>query len=200
MPDAPPRYDAVVLAGGSARRLGGLDKPAQEVGGRSLLDRVLAAVPDAQLRVVVGPERATHVPVTWVRESPPGGGPVAALAAGLAVVRAPRLVLLAADLPFLDRETVALLLAVDADGAVLVDDDGRDQVLVGAWRTAPLRAALDALDGPVAGARLRAVLDRVDVRRVSAVRTPGRPAPWTDCDTGEELARARESACGSTTG
>ncbi|WP_198601894.1 NTP transferase domain-containing protein, partial [Streptomyces sp. MH60] len=36
-------YDAVVLAGGAARRLGGADKPGLRVGARALLDRVLAA-------------------------------------------------------------------------------------------------------------------------------------------------------------
>ncbi|MGV9756153.1 NTP transferase domain-containing protein, partial [Streptomyces tricolor] len=42
-PGAPAPYDAVVLAGGAARRLGGADKPGLRVGGRALLDRVLAA-------------------------------------------------------------------------------------------------------------------------------------------------------------
>ncbi|NEC15321.1 NTP transferase domain-containing protein, partial [Streptomyces sp. SID8014] len=36
-------FDAVVLAGGGARRLGGVDKPGLRVGGRALVDRVLAA-------------------------------------------------------------------------------------------------------------------------------------------------------------
>ncbi|NED17374.1 NTP transferase domain-containing protein, partial [Streptomyces sp. SID9913] len=36
-------YDAVVLAGGAARRLSGADKPGVHVGGRALIDRVLAA-------------------------------------------------------------------------------------------------------------------------------------------------------------
>ncbi|MGW0901366.1 NTP transferase domain-containing protein, partial [Streptomyces goshikiensis] len=40
-------YDAIVLAGGAARRLGGVDKPALPVGARTLLDRVLDACPDA---------------------------------------------------------------------------------------------------------------------------------------------------------
>ena len=38
-------YDAVLLAGGGAARLGGVVKPALQVGGVTLLDRVLAAVP-----------------------------------------------------------------------------------------------------------------------------------------------------------
>ncbi|MEE4545309.1 NTP transferase domain-containing protein [Streptomyces sp. V4-01] len=79
-------YDAVVLAGGAARRLGGADKPALPVGGRMLLDRVLAACPGARATVVVGPRRPTSRPVRWTREDPAGGGPLPALAAGLAAL------------------------------------------------------------------------------------------------------------------
>ncbi|XTP11091.1 DUF6457 domain-containing protein [Streptomyces albus subsp. chlorinus] len=71
------------MAGGGASRLGGTDKPAVTVGGRTLLDRVLAACADAAATVVVGPRRAAYRPVRWARESPPGGGPLAALHAGL---------------------------------------------------------------------------------------------------------------------
>ncbi|NJP68904.1 NTP transferase domain-containing protein, partial [Streptomyces spiramenti] len=42
-PTAPAPFDAVVLAGGAGRRLGGADKAAVRVGGRTLLDRVLTA-------------------------------------------------------------------------------------------------------------------------------------------------------------
>ncbi|MCW2606336.1 MAG: molybdopterin-guanine dinucleotide biosynthesis protein, partial [Frankiales bacterium] len=67
-------YDAVVLAGGSGRRLGGVDKPGLLVDGTSLLDRVLGAVARAGTVVVVGPERPAARPVVWAREDPPGGG------------------------------------------------------------------------------------------------------------------------------
>jgi molybdopterin-guanine dinucleotide biosynthesis protein A len=80
------RYDAVVAAGGAARRLGGTDKPAVSVGGHMLLDRVLAACVDARESVVVGPRRPTARPVRWAHEEPPGGGPLPALAAGLAAL------------------------------------------------------------------------------------------------------------------
>jgi molybdopterin-guanine dinucleotide biosynthesis protein A len=78
------RYAVIVLAGGAAQRLGGRDKPALPVGGRPMLDRVLAAASGATRRIVVGPARAgVPADVIQVREEPPGGGPVAALAAGL---------------------------------------------------------------------------------------------------------------------
>ncbi|PIM70635.1 molybdenum cofactor guanylyltransferase [Streptomyces sp. JV178] len=111
-PDAPgtEAYDAVVLAGGAARRLGGADKPGVRVGGRALLDRVLAACAGARTTVVVADPRPTARPVLWAREDPPGGGPVAALDAGLRRTTAPYVVVLSADLPFLAEETVRRLL------------------------------------------------------------------------------------------
>ncbi|MEU9136347.1 NTP transferase domain-containing protein [Streptomyces sp. NPDC048404] len=103
-------YDAVVLAGGAARRLGGEDKPGVRVGGRTLLDRVLAACADATRTVVVAGPRPTARPVEWAREDPPGGGPLAALDAGLRHTAAPYVLVLSADLPFLEEKTVRRLL------------------------------------------------------------------------------------------
>ncbi|GAA2739576.1 hypothetical protein GCM10010440_02940 [Kitasatospora cinereorecta] len=182
-------YDAVVLAGGAGRRVGGVDKPGLAVGGRTLLDRVLDACAQARRVVVVGPERATaRGGVRWTREEPPGGGPVAAVAAGLALVDAERVLLFAADLPFLDRPTVERLLAglADADGALLVDAAGRDQPLAAAYRTAPLRAALSRLGDP-AGQPLRRLLGGLHLLRLA---DPEGVA--YDCDTWEELAQAEE--------
>ncbi|WP_052682027.1 molybdenum cofactor guanylyltransferase [Saccharothrix sp. ST-888] len=184
-------YDAMVLAGGAARRFGGADKPALEVGGRPLLDRVLAACADAGTTVVVGPPRDTaRDGVTWTREQPPGGGPVAAVAAGLGRITADRVLLLAADLPFLDRPTVGRLLAVldetGSEGALLVDAAGRDQPLAAAYRTAALRRALAALGEPD-GLPLRRLLAPLDL-----VRLADPQGVAYDCDTWEELAQARE--------
>lgn len=82
---------AVVLAGGAARRMGGRAKPTIAVGGRSMLTRVLDAASEANPRIVVGPtdlESSLPPGVRLVSEHPPGGGPVAALAAGLALIAA----------------------------------------------------------------------------------------------------------------
>ncbi|MFE9875580.1 DUF6457 domain-containing protein [Streptomyces sp. NPDC005784] len=117
-PGADAEYDAVVLAGGAARRLGGADKPGVRVGGRALLDRVLAACAGATRTVVVAEPRSTARPVEWAREDPPGGGPLAALDAGLRSTTAPYVVVLSADLPFLEEGTVRRLLdTLRADGS-----------------------------------------------------------------------------------
>jgi molybdopterin-guanine dinucleotide biosynthesis protein A len=194
-----PPFAAVVLAGGRAARLGGQPKPQLDVGGRSMLAAVLAAVADAGTRVVVGPPQPVPAGVLLVREEPPGGGPVPALAAGLAAVGDAEVVaVLAADLPFVTVAAVsALRERLTGDGVLMVDDTGRDQLLLGVWRTAALRAA-------TAGARphmpLRAVLSPLAVRRYRPPATPGVPAPWTDCDTPAELARARTTAGGGLPG
>lgn len=176
-------YDALILAGGEARRLGGRDKPSLVVGGLPLLDRVLAACASAQQTVVVGPERTTARPVTWCREDPPGGGPVPALRAGLEHVTADRVAVLAADLPFLTTEVVERL--VDEAPAVLSDGE-RQQWLCGGWATGALREA-----ARYAGPRLGTLLGGL---QPAVVVWPGTAAPWTDCDTEEELAEARRRA------
>lgn len=185
----PGPFDAVVLAGGAGRRMGGVDKAELEVGGRRLLDRVLDAVAHARRTVVVGPERTTSRPVAWTREAEPGGGPAPALAAGLGLVEAPQVVVLAADLPHVTADVVdALRAAATGDGAVLLDDSGREQPLISCWSTAALRGALAGRD--LAGASLRSLLGGLQPASVPA----GGSAAWLDCDTPDDLRRARERA------
>ncbi|MEU2420316.1 NTP transferase domain-containing protein [Streptomyces sp. NPDC007851] len=188
----PPPYDAIVLAGGAARRLGGADKPAVRVGGRPLLDRVLAACAGAEQTVVVADPRPTFRPVRWTREDPAGGGPVAALGAGLRHSTAAYAVVLSADLPFLEEATVRRLLSVlaasGADAALLTDADGRDQPLVAAYRTAALRHALSALvtgDQGLTGLPLRRLTAALNLTRVPD------PLASFDCDTWDDIADAR---------
>ncbi|CAM5699191.1 NTP transferase domain-containing protein [Streptomyces fumanus] len=192
-PGPPPvAYDAVVLAGGAARRLGGADKPGVRVGGRALLDRVLTACAGASVTVVVADPRPTARPVVWAREEPPGAGPLAAFAAGLRHTTAEYVVALSADLPFLRARTVGRLLsslaASPADGVVLTDADGRDQPLVAAYRAAAVRRGLAALSGGEAG--LTGLPLRELTAGLSLVRVPDAVSSF-DCDTWDDVATAR---------
>lgn len=185
-------YAAVVLAGGAARRLGGADKPRLRVGERSMLDRVLDAVADADPRIVVGPGPVRDA--LGVTEEPPGGGPVAALAAGLALVPSGTVAVLAADLPFLTATAVHRLrstLTSTMDGVVYVDATGRRQLLCGLWSTEKLRERLAQLGDP-AGRSMRRLVDGLRVAELSW-SAPG-PPPWYDCDTESDLQRAQEWA------
>jgi molybdopterin-guanine dinucleotide biosynthesis protein A len=194
-----PGFDGVVLSGGQGRRFGA-DKTAVQLGGTSLLDRAVGALADARRVVVVGPRDPSAVvgpEVVRVREDPPGGGPGAALAAGLAEVGAPVVVVLAADLPFVDRDAVAsLVIALDpaatsvavapVDG-VAVDADGRPQPLLAAYRTDALRRAVAAQDD-LAGLSLRRLLAGLSLVHPRELAGSGTLA---DVDTPEDLTRAR---------
>jgi molybdopterin-guanine dinucleotide biosynthesis protein A len=188
----PGPYDGIVLAGGAGRRLGGADKPALVIGERTLLDIAVDALRDAATTIVVGPSQPTRRAVRWTREVPPGGGPVAALAAGVAVVTAPIVAVLAADLPFVTRGAVRQLVngLGAAAGVVAVDDDSRDQPLLACYRTVALAAALPTSPSDAA---MRIVTNRLAAAGgIRRLRLDTDPPATVDCDTDEDLARARE--------
>lgn len=170
-PDPPPGtsgFAVVVLAGGRAARLDGADKASVELRGRSLLEHAIEACVDAQEVVVVGDPVPTTRPVTFCRESPRYGGPVAALLTGRdALVRPPRTVgVLAVDMPRVTAWTFRRLheAAVGHDGAFLTDATGRRQ-LAGVLAAARLDAVRPDHEGqhemPIH--RLLAALDLVEV-------------------------------------
>lgn len=185
----PPQLGAVVLTGGTAARMGGIDKATIEVGGVTLLERALAATRSAVEVVVVGGQVPTTRPVTWTREDPPGGGPAAGLLAGLDRFRRdPDLVcVLAVDMPDVDAGTVERLrrsLQADpaAHGACLVDPDGRRQPLAAVYRAAALQAARPASAADEQGLAVRTL-----VHGLTLVEVPARGTEGRDIDTWADL-------------
>jgi molybdopterin-guanine dinucleotide biosynthesis protein A len=160
-------FDAVILTGGSGRRLGGVDKSALRRDGASLVDRIREAVDAAGVVVCVGEAQPTTRPVVWVREDPPHGGPAAALMAGVAHTEEEWIVVLAVDLPFVTEQTVArLVVAADRDGAVLIDGDGRRQHLCAAYRR---EALVIRADGNCHGMPMRRLVADLDLVEIPAV-------------------------------
>ncbi|MEV5652119.1 NTP transferase domain-containing protein [Nocardia sp. NPDC052254] len=186
--------DAIVLAGGRATRMGGVDKPAITVGGRTMLGTALAAVADCARVVVVGPPRPElPAEILQVQEVPSGSGPVAALESGIRALAddphpADLVVLLAADLPFLTASTIEELIEYVttsvADAAFATDESGRPQYLVGVWRRAALLTALRRLDS-VENQPMKAL---VPANTVMVALTG-----IADCDTPEQV-RAAQAA------
>jgi molybdopterin-guanine dinucleotide biosynthesis protein A len=191
-------YDAVVLAGGRATRLGGTSKSCLVVDGARLLDRALAASEQARAVVAVGPPELAEVlsaaaaggagpRIALTQEDPPFGGPVAGLAAGLRALPAPGapwVLLLAVDVPHASAAVSLLEEAASrepVDGAYLVRD-GRPQWLVGLYRTAPLRSALSRIE--VDGAPMKRLVGELHCTEVPD------PAGWSDdIDTPADAAR-----------
>jgi molybdopterin-guanine dinucleotide biosynthesis protein A len=162
-------FSAVVLAGGVAARLDGADKASVELHGRTLLAWALDAVIDAAEVVVVGDPVPTHRPVTFTREDPRHGGPVAALLTGRDALLDHRgtVAVLACDMPYLTPQTFQRLAgaARGRDGAVLVGPDGRRQLamLLEVTRLDAVRPGLEEQHGlPLH--RLLAPLDLAEVQ------------------------------------
>ena len=178
----PVDYAAVILAGGTAVRMDGIDKASVEYAGRTLLEHALAALADAVEVVVVGAEVPTTRPATFVREEPPQGGPAAGLLAGRDALQGSpdHLAVLAVDMPRVRADTFRRLLAAAEghDGALLVDGSGRP-ALAGVLDLAALDRVRpdDAVGLPLH--RLLAPLDLADVAAL--------PGEARDVDTWADL-------------
>lgn len=183
---------AVVLTGGTALRMDRVDKAALEVDGTTLLERALGATAAAGEVVVVGEPAPTSRSVTWTREDPPGGGPAAGLLAGIDALRGPWEVVavVAVDMPWVTAATIDRLraaLADAADGALLVDEDGRRQLLCGVYRLQALRRVRPPTTADESGLPVRRLLEPL---RLVEVRAVGGEAK--DVDTWDDLRAVRE--------
>lgn len=150
-------FDAIVLAGGRSKRLGGADKSAFLLDGMTLLERVCAAVAGAGRIVIVGTVDDPPYGIEVVLEDPPFGGPAAGIGAGLAALgpaSSEFVAVLACDLPYAAAAFAALhskaAHGFDADALIAADGSGRRQTLLGIYRVSSLRTAVEntgSLDG-----------------------------------------------------
>lgn len=180
--------DAIVLTGGRSSRLDSVPKSEFLFEGATLLSRTLDAATAARTIAVVGLEPSVALPerTMVVREEPPFGGPVAAIAAGLgallvaeppvategevessAVPEAEAVMILACDMPHAGLAVPTLLEALctasEADGVIAIDGDGRRQPLAAVYRTQALKRALEQLS---AGTQHGGAFDGIPVFRL----------------------------------
>jgi molybdenum cofactor guanylyltransferase len=179
------------LAGGASQRFPP-DKLAQLVDGEPLLDRTLASLPEDFVVVVVGPARQVPRPVIFTSEDPPGGGPAAAMIAGLRRALAESadvIVVLPADAPLGGQAASTLLGRLEDEpstaAAVGIDVYGREQPLQLALRPAAARALLaGAGPGGAAGVSARRLLDAL---RPGLMSQGLAPAELWDIDSPDQL-------------
>lgn len=189
------RYDLVLLAGGAATRLGGVDKVALALDGTSSLERLLLACTDANRVIAVGPARYTSLPVTWVVEDPPLSGPLAAVSAAVPFTSAPVVLVAAGDMPFVGEAKEQLLGALAGDdgpeAAALCDGDAVRQPLAAAYARGALVRRLAEL-GDVAHRPARLLLEGLRVKDVPGAQAAADVDTWDDVyRIEEEMRRAR---------
>lgn len=104
---ATPGFSAAILAGGRARRLGGVDKSAIRIDGQSLLERQLAVLRalTADIFVVGHAPGAAPLPVPRrVNDRHPGTGALGGLYTALVEAPTERVLVIACDMPFLTAD------------------------------------------------------------------------------------------------
>ncbi|MBI1351897.1 MAG: NTP transferase domain-containing protein [Actinomycetales bacterium] len=185
-------WSAIVLTGGTAVRLGGIDKATIQLGPKTALEHLLTSLPAQVPVVIAGPPTPTPRDVLFAAEDPPQGGPVAGLAAASAAVSTSVTAIVAVDMPWAGPLLARLVDELaDADVIVPVDADDRRQYLCCAWRTASLRSALNRIGNP-RDASMRSLFGGCAVREWPV------PGEWTralgDIDDDASLAAARERA------
>jgi molybdopterin-guanine dinucleotide biosynthesis protein A len=199
LPGLPP-VSAIVLAGGRSRRFG-RDKLAEPAGGRTLLQRAIAAVAPvaSEVLVVAGPGAAPDVPA-WVRlvhDEKPFEGPLAGCLAGLLAVRESLVIVVGGDMPELRPEVLAGLiraLEVSAVDASALEHLGRARPLPMALRTGSGTEVARRLLAD-RERRLGALLERLTVRVIPEVEwRPLDPSARTvfDIDEPDDLARLED--------
>lgn len=121
---------ALILAGGKATRLGGAAKHELVVdGGKTIFERqvTLLAPRVAEILVATAHDIAGY---RCVRDVLPDVGPLAGIAAGLAAMTTPWLLVIAGDMPHMTGEVIDELLAAAAEDAVGVRIRGLAEPLV----------------------------------------------------------------------
>lgn len=198
----------LLLAGGLGRRMGGVDKSLQVLGGRPLLAHVLERIrPQVGVMLINAngePQRFAAFGLPVVADGVGGfAGPLAGILAGLEWVRetapsCPWMVSVPTDAPFVPDDLVARLAAAvterDADIGCAMSG-GRTHPVFGLW---PVRLADD----------LRRALVEEDVRKIDRWTARYRVAyaewatdpvdPFFNVNTAEDLSAAEQLAADAT--
>lgn len=199
-----PSTVGVLLAGGLARRMGGGDKPMKTIGGRTILERVIARLAPQCDGLILNangdPARFAAFGLPVVADTVEGfAGPLAGILTALDWAAAHRrdvewVLSAATDCPFLPRDLVARLQqARIAERAQLAVAASGEQVhpVIGLWNVAlrgELRHALVVED-------MRKI-DRWTARyKLATVTWPDKPIdPFFNANTVEDVAEAEQLA------
>jgi molybdopterin-guanine dinucleotide biosynthesis protein A len=194
----------VLLAGGLARRMGGGDKPLRTIGGRTILEHVIARLAPQCDELILNangdPARFAAFGLTVVADTVEGfAGPLAGILAALDWTAANRpgiawVLSAATDCPFLPRDLAARLQRARQDESAqlaVAASDGQTHPVIGLWNVAlrdELRHALVVED-------VRKI-DRWTARYpLATVTWPAEPVdPFFNANTVDDIAEAERLA------
>jgi molybdopterin-guanine dinucleotide biosynthesis protein A len=198
------RTVGVLLAGGLARRMGGGDKPLRTIGGRTILEHVIARLTPQCDELILNangdPARFAAFGLPVIADTVEGfAGPLAGILAALDWTAANRpgvawVLSAATDCPFLPRDLVARLQQARQDTnaqLAVAASDGQTHPVIGLWSVA-LR---DELRHALVGEDIRKI-DRWTARfSLATVTWPVAPVdPFFNANTVDDVAEAERLA------
>jgi molybdopterin-guanine dinucleotide biosynthesis protein A len=185
-----------IVAGGAARRLGGVAKPLLRVSGRAVLDRLLDLAPLAdEVLLVSSDARLDGWGVRRIEDALPDHGAPGGVHAALDAATQPWVLAVAGDMPFVRGSAVLPLLAARSAevDAVAYHVEGRLEPLLAVYRrslapqwAAALRTGDPSFRDLWTGLRGRWLDEEIlchatgDVRAVTSLNTPEDIARWVE--------------------
>ena len=193
------KVSGVIQAGGRSARMGGRPKALIELGGRPIIERVLAALAPAVDDVLVvtnTPELYAFLDLPMVGDVYPDHGSLGGIYSGLEAARGPAALTVACDMPFLHPDVVKLVASRAGEGDVVIPRVGsRLETMHAAYG----KACLPHIAERLGAGQLRIVdfLERVRVveipeAEVARFRDPG--IVFMNVNTPDDLERARALA------
>jgi molybdopterin-guanine dinucleotide biosynthesis protein A len=180
---------AMILTGGSSSRFGS-NKSQAKLGANSLIENLLSTIPPEIDIVIVGPELENSArQVRYTQEHPLGGGPVAAIEAGLQLIDSEFVAIIATDMPFASQVLAVLRenLPETQDATIPLDAEGIRQPLCALYRRDGVARAITEL-GNTQGQSVRKLIQILAVKELRL--DPALARILLDVDTPADLQRA----------
>ena len=185
----------IVLCGGDARRMGGIEKPLQLLHGTPLVQHVCERLAPQVSRIVISAnrdrERYAHFADAVIADDVPDRGPLGGLASALRFVTTPYVACVPGDAPQLDTALVARLANTldHAHADVCMPHDGsRTQQLFVFAKTNLRNTIVDYLDQGH-----RSVLGWLDARHTVVIDASDIAYSFLNINTEQELLLAQDA-------
>jgi len=190
------RVTGVIQAGGKSTRMGGRPKALIELGGRRIVERVVAALApavDDVLIVTNTPELYAFLGLPMVGDVYPEHGSLGGIYTGLKAAAGQVAFTVACDMPFLHPEVVRLVVARAGEGDVVIPRVGSQ---LETMHAAYAKACLPRIEERLIAGQLRIVgfFERVrvvEITEADIARFRDPQVAFMNVNTPDELARAR---------
>ncbi len=190
------KVTGVIQAGGKSTRMGGEPKALLEVGGRRIIERVLAAVApavDDLLIVTNTPDLYAFLGLPMIPDAFPDHGSLGGIFSGLAAAKGDAVFTVACDMPFLHPEVARLVAGRAGEADVVIPRVGD---MLETMHASYAKACLPAMEARLREGRFKIIGFFPDVRVVEipeadVARHRAPDVLFMNVNTPAELARAR---------